>query len=195
MRRRAQQVAETRGRIVEATVRLHCTIGLRATVTEIAEEARVTRLTVYRHFPDVVALYRACTVHWMSMQVPPNPDAWAQIADPARRLRTGLADLYRFYRGGEPMLTQVRRDQAALPEERRQMLQDMDARHREVLVEPFTVSGTRRRRLHAVVGHAVSFWTWRSLCIAEGLADREAVGAMAALVLTVGGAGGRDSPP
>jgi hypothetical protein len=35
-----------------------------------------------------------------------------------------------------------------------------------------------------VFGHAVSFWTWRSLCLQHGLSDREAVEAMATLALT-----------
>jgi hypothetical protein len=34
-----------------------------------------------------------------------------------------------------------------------------------------------------MLGHAVSFWTWRSLCLEGGLSDREAVDAMAALAL------------
>jgi AcrR family transcriptional regulator len=186
MRQRADNVAETSRRIVEATVHLHGTIGLTATtITAIAEEACVTRLTVYRHFPDVTTLYRACSMHWMSQQVQPDPRAWAHIADPARRLRTGLADLYRFYRGGEAMLTRVWRDEAALPEEQRQVLRDMDAQHRDVLIDAFAVAGQRHRRLLAVVGHAVSFSTWRSLCIGQGMTDAEAADAMAALALTV----------
>jgi len=188
MRKRADNVAETSERIVEATVHLHGTIGLKATtVTAIAEEAGVTRLTVYRHFPDVTGLYRACTMRWMSQQVQPDPRAWTRIADPARRLRTGLADLYRFYRGGEAMLTRVWRDEATLPEEHRQMLRGMDARHRDALMGAFAASGARRRRLVAVVGHAVAFATWRSLCIDGGMTDDEAADALAALALTVAG--------
>jgi hypothetical protein len=53
-------------------------------------------------------------------------------------------------------------------------------------VEPFAGSCTRaqRRRLRAVVGHAVSFGTWRSLCLQHGLSDREAVEAMVTLALS-----------
>ena len=53
MRARQEAVDETRLRITEATMRLHETVGPAATtVSAIAEEAGVTRLTVYRHFPD-----------------------------------------------------------------------------------------------------------------------------------------------
>ena len=49
MRKRADDIAETRQRIVEAAVRLHGTIGPAATtISGLAEEAGVTRLTVYR---------------------------------------------------------------------------------------------------------------------------------------------------
>ena len=58
MRRRAEQVDQTRQRIVEATVALHGSVGLAATtIAAIAERAGVTRLTVYRHFPDEAALF------------------------------------------------------------------------------------------------------------------------------------------
>jgi hypothetical protein len=44
-------------------------------------------------------------------------------------------------------------------------------------------------RLRAVIGHATSFWTWRSLCIDHGLADTEAVDAMTGMVLALTRAG------
>jgi AcrR family transcriptional regulator len=186
MRKRAEQVDQTRQRIVEAAVHLHGTVGPAATtIAGIAEQAGVTRLTVYRHFPDEEALYLACSSHWMAQQVPPDPDAWAQITDPAERLRAGLADLYRYYRQGAAMLTQTYRDKAALPESLQRAVEGIDRHYRDVLLEPLTSSCTRarRRRLRALVGHAVSFWTWRSLCLEHGLSDREAVEAMATLTL------------
>ena len=82
MRKRAEHIDQTHQRIVEAAVHLHGTVGPAATtIAGIAEQAGVTRLTVYRHFPDEVALYLACSSHWMAQRVPPDPDAWAQLAD------------------------------------------------------------------------------------------------------------------
>jgi AcrR family transcriptional regulator len=185
MRRRAEQVDQTRQRIVQAAVHLHGTVGPAATtIAGIAEQAGVTRLTVYRHFPDEEVLYLACSSHWMSQQVPPDPDAWARIADPAERLRAGLADLYRFYRQGAAMLSWVYRDKAALPEQLQRVIDGTDSHYRDVLLEPLAGDRAQRRRLRAVLGHAVSFWTWRSLCIQHGLSNREAVDAMATLALT-----------
>jgi AcrR family transcriptional regulator len=186
MRKRADDVADTRERVVEAAVHLHGTIGPAATtISAIAEEAGVTRLTVYRHFPDAPAIFSACSQHWAAGQLLPDREAWARINDPARRVHAGLTDLYRFYRAAEPMLTNVHRDADALPASLRDQNTAEDARRRDTLLRAFAASGARRRRLRAALGHATSFPTWRSLCIDQGLSDREAVSMMTALVLAV----------
>ena len=190
MRRRAEQVDQTRQRIVEATVALHGSVGPAATtIAAIAEKAGVTRLTVYRHFPDDDALFSACSAHWIAQQHLPDPGAWSQIGDPAARLRAGLADLYRFYRAGADMLTGIHRDFAALPEAHQQRLRGRDSDLGDVLAAPFGGTEDDRRRLRAVIGHVTSFWTWRSLCIDHGLADNEAVDAMTGMVLALTWAG------
>jgi len=184
MNKRAEQVDETRQRIVEATVEVHQTLGPAAgSISAIAELAGVTRLTVYRHFPDETALFAACTAHWMTGQTPPNPEAWAALADPAERLRTGLADIYRYYRDGEQMLTNIYRDKASLPAANRNGLDERDRHFVDLLAEPFAVTPARRRLLRALIGHAVSFWTWRSLCVDQQLSNTQGVRAMAALIL------------
>jgi AcrR family transcriptional regulator len=186
MRRRAEQVDQTRQRIVEATVELHGSVGPAATtIAAIAEAAGVTRLTVYRHFPDDAALFAACSAHWLSRQQLPDPGAWSQIDDPAARLRAGLADLYRFFRNGAGMLTCLYRDFAALPEGHQQALREQDTLFRGVLTAPFGGTQDDHRRLRAVVGHAISFWTWHSLCLDQGLTGTEAVDVMTGMVLAL----------
>ena len=186
MSRRAEQVDQTRQRIVQATVDLHGSVGLAATtIAAIAEKAGVTRLTVYRHFPDEEALIGACSADWMSRQQLPDPAAWSQIGDPAARLASGLADLYRFYRAGADMLANVYRDFDALPVAHQQRFRDRDRQLREVLAAPFGGHGGQHRRIRAVIGHATSFWTWRSLCADQGLSDSEAVQVMTAAVLAI----------
>ena len=59
LKERARRQAETRQRIVEAAVDLHGTLGpARTTISAIAERAGVQRLTVYRHFPDELSLFK-----------------------------------------------------------------------------------------------------------------------------------------
>ena len=142
----------------------------------------LTRLTVYRHFPDEAALFGACSAHWLSRQQLPDPAAWSGIDDPAARLRAGLADLYRFYRAGAGMLTHIHRDLAALPEAHQQALRDGDTLARDVLTAPFDRASDQRR---AAIGHAISFWTWRSLCLDQGLTDTEAAEAMTGMILAI----------
>ena len=75
----------------------------------------MTRATVYRHFPDDEALFLACSGQWLARQRLPDPDAW-QDEDPWVQLRSGLRDIYRYYRAGEPMLTMIHRDYDVVPE-------------------------------------------------------------------------------
>ena len=186
MGRRAEQIDATRERIVAATVGLHGSVGPAATtISAIAERAGVTRLTVYRHFPDEAALFGACSAHWLARQQLPDPAAWSGIGDPAARLRAGLSDLYRFFRAGAGMLTRVYRDLDALPAAHQQGLRDRDTHFRDVLTAPFTGAGPPDERIRAVIGHAISFWTWRSLCLDQGLPDPDAVEAMTGMVLAV----------
>lgn len=184
MRRRAEQIGQTRQRIVDAAVALHGSVGPAATtIAAIADLAKVTRLTVYRHFPDETALFNACSSHWLSQQQPPDPAAWAQIGDPAGRLRAGLADLYRFYGTGAEMLARVYRDFAALPGHHQRRLQDQADRYGDLLAAPFGGDAGQRRVVRAVISHAVSFWTWQSLCAGQGLSGQEAVEIMTSAVL------------
>lgn len=186
MTKRAENVTETRQRIVEATVKLHSTIGLAAaSIAAIAAEAGVTRLTVYRHFPELLDLFEACNAHWLSTQKPPEPEGWTLIDDPEERLRTGLADVYRFYRDGAQILTWVQRDWHTIPGGLRTKLEARDAGWRDLLVAPFDVSGAALHRLRAVLGHAVAFSTWQSLCQQNGLSNEDAVEAVAALAVAV----------
>jgi AcrR family transcriptional regulator len=183
MRKRAENVDETRLRIVEAVVGLHGSVGpAETTIADIAREAGVTRLTVYRHFPDVDSLFGACSAHWQSQQTLPDPGSWSQTADAGERVRVALTDIYRFYRDGASMLTRLYHDKETIPPRFQTMLDERDVHWRELLLQPFRARGHARRRLRAVLGHAVSFWTWRSLCAENGLSDAEAVDAMMTVI-------------
>lgn len=189
MEKRAERVEETRQRIIEAAVKMHETVGPAATtIAGVAATAGVTRLTVYRHFPDQEALYAACSARWMAGQVMPDPGRWSAIGDPVDRLRAGLTDLYRYYREGEAMLARVYGEIAAMPEGMRKRLAEMEQGYRQALLAPFGAKG-RKRHVRAVVGHAMSFWTWRSLCRERGLSNRDAVEVMTLLALVVTNSG------
>src|SRR3954471_24999663 len=108
LKERAQKQAETRQRIVEATVALHEEVGpARTTVAEIARRAGVQRLTVYNHFPEERELFGACSAHFIERTPPPGPGAWTEIAHPGARLRAALMYLHAWYRARAAMLGNV----------------------------------------------------------------------------------------
>src|ERR671929_225345 len=96
LKRRAEQQAETRRRIVEAIVALHREVGpARTTIKAITERAGVERLTVYRHFADETAMFQACSAHFAAEVVPPpDPAEWEGVGDRAERLRAALLAFY-----------------------------------------------------------------------------------------------------
>lgn len=185
LKERALRQADTRRRIVEATAALHEEVGpARTTVAEIARRAGVQRLTVYTHFPEDRELFKACSAHFMSGHRPPDPASWTEVGDPRERLRRALAEVHAWYRGGEAMFANVRRDQAALPALREVVsagTEPWSRAVRDVLSAGFA-KGAQTRQLHAAIGLATSFGAWQWLVRHEALADDEAVELLARAV-------------
>lgn len=181
LKQRAKEQAVTRQRIVDATIALHQEVGdAGATVSAIAARAGVGRVTVYRHFPDERALMSACTGHYFAQHPPPDPGAWAEIADPEERLRVALGELYGWYRHNEAMLARGEEDAPTNP-----VLADLMtpfrshlATIREVLLADRKLTGDAGRPVRAAIGLAIAFGTWRSLSREQGLEDGEAVALM-----------------
>jgi AcrR family transcriptional regulator len=196
LRQRAERQAETRRRIVVAIVALHREVGpARTTISAIAERAGVERLTVYRHFADETSMFQACSAHFATEVAPPDPAAWAGVAEPAERLRAALLAFYDYYRRGEDMHAQVFRDAPLLPALAAVLAPWgalVDA-VRDDLVEGWKAPrrGPSRACLAAAVAHALRFETWRSLARAEGLDDAE----VADLMVTLARAAAAAPPP
>ncbi len=188
LKQRALSQAETRQRIVDATVDLHRELGpVRTTISAIAERAGVQRLTVYRHFPDDRALFGACSSQWRAAHPMPDPSAWAGLEDPSERLEAALAEIYAWFASTEEMTANVLRD---IPES--QLMQELTAPLRQywaevqrVLEYGWEARGERGERLRAVIGHAIEFGTWRSLVRGHGLTDAAAAELMVRLARAV----------
>ena len=182
-KKRAEQTAKTKRRIVEATVGLHQKVGPAATqINEIARIAGVQRVTVYSHFPDEASLFIACSAHWRALHPTPDPAAWLATEDPAKRRRLALRELYGWYRETEPMTANVLRD-AELRPALKAILEAGLARYlsrvHDVLVQTSAVEGERRRRVDAAVWAAIGFHTWRALA---PIGDAEAAELAAGLI-------------
>lgn len=70
---RQQQQEELKQRVAEAAARLHAERGVLATsYAEIAQAAGISLPTMYKHFPDLGQLVRACSGH-VASKAPPFP--------------------------------------------------------------------------------------------------------------------------
>ena len=111
LKRRAEQQAETRQRIVEAAVDLHGSVGpARTTFSMVAERAGVQRHTLYAHFPDERSLLMACSGLALERDPLPDPAPWRSIEDRHERLRVGLTAIYGWYERNAELAACVLRD-------------------------------------------------------------------------------------
>jgi len=196
--RRAEQQGETRQRIVEAIVALHREVGpARTTISAIAERAGVERLTVYRHFADESAMFQACSAHFATQVVPPDPATWADVRDPAARLRAALLAFYRYYRTGEATLAHAYRDAPTMPALAAVLAPwgGFVAAVRDGLLEGWAARKSARSRLATAIAHALRFETWQSLVRAEELSDAEAADLMVTLARAAAGPSSREARP
>lgn len=176
LKRRAEQQAETRLRIVQAAVDLHGSVGpALTTISMVAERAGVQRHTLYAHFPDERSLLLACSGLTFERAPLPDAEAWRAIKDHRERLRAGLGAIYGWYDRNADLAACVLRDSEyhALTREVTQLrFGPFMAAYREVLGEKLNKKG------HAVLQLALSFYTWRTLVRESGLKQNAAVEAM-----------------
>ena len=176
LKKRAEQQAETRQRIVEAAVDLHSTVGPSATtLSMIAEKAGVQRHTLYAHFPDERSIFTACSAHAYERDPMPHADAWRGIADRNERLTTALTDIYGWYERNESLVSNIMRDVARHPmvqEIQRTRVAPVRKGWNDVLGDK--LNAKQRALLHLALG----FPTWRALVKEAGLKQDAAVNAM-----------------
>lgn len=176
LKRRAEQQADTRQRIVEAAVDLHGSVGpARTTISMIAERADVQRHTVYAHFPDERSLYMACSGLLQERDPPPDAGTWRGIEDRQERLRVGLSALYGWYERNAGLIGCVMRDAEYHPltkEIAELRFGASMAAYQEVLGSKLSA------KQRVVLQLALSFFTWRTLVRGGALKQSAAVGAM-----------------
>lgn len=176
LKRRAEQQAETRLRIVQAAVDLHGSVGPALTsISMVAERAGVQRHTLYAHFPDERSLFLACS--GLAFERDPLPDAegWRAIKDRRERLRAGLRAIYGWFDRNADLAACVLRDGEyhALTREIIELrFGPYMAAYREVLGEKLS-----SKKL-ALLQLALSFFTWRTLVRESGLKLNAAVEVM-----------------
>jgi AcrR family transcriptional regulator len=192
LKKRAEREQETRLRITRATLELHETLGPALTTrSAIAKRAGVSRPTVYSHFPDELSLGKACSSLDLSENPLPDPWSWEQIANPERRLRVALSELYDYFRRREGLLANILRDQ-----EMPHLRDDPDVREimrpiidhweqMQIVLAAGWQSHTSHSRplLHGAIGLALDFQSWRTMVRKQDMTDEQAVELMVRMVL------------
>jgi len=176
LKRRAEQQADTRKRIVEAAIELHGSVGpALTTVSMVAERAGVQRHTLYAHFPDERSLLMACSA--LSLERDPLPDAaaWWTIEDRGERLRVGLRAVYDWYQRNAELAACVLRDA-----EHHALVGEIAAlRYGPYYAAFHDVLGAKLgAKQRAMLHLAISFFTWRTLVRESGLKQAAAVAVM-----------------
>ncbi|HEX5780974.1 MAG TPA: TetR/AcrR family transcriptional regulator [Solirubrobacteraceae bacterium] len=178
MTRRASAAAQTRQRIIDATLELHGERGIAATSwDDIAARAGVGVGTVYRHFPSLDELVPACgevTRHVLAL---PDPEAVFEGVDaPAERIERLVREAFAIYERGAPQLRAIRNEPdvhpnvAAAGEEVETLLAALI----DAAIGP---SGDR-----SVVRAMVDLGTWQALRD-QGLGSSDAVTAIAEMLI------------
>ncbi len=116
----------------------------------------------------------------------PDPATWTGIGDPRSRIEKALTELYDYFHDAAPMLGSILPDETEMREVAEVMTPWWEYM-REVaggLSAGWGVGSEAQRLVRSAVGHAIGFYTWRSLRD-EGLSNRKAVELMVGLVADV----------
>src|SRR5262245_17021500 len=161
LKKRAEQQADTRRRLVEAAVDLHGSVGpALTTFSMIAERAGVQRHTLYAHFPDERSLLLACSGFAMERDPLPDAEPWGAISDARQRLHTGFVALYAWYDRNAALAACVLRD----AERHAPTREVIDLRMEPTIERYRDLLGARlTAKQRALLPLALSFFTWRSL--------------------------------
>ncbi len=179
--KRAEREAETRQRIVEATLALHGEVGpAQTTISMIAERAGVQRHTVYAHFPDEQALLMACSGLHLELDPPPDPADWEAVNDPAVRLTKAFLALYAWFARNSELMGRVLRDAEHHAATRHAVVTRFGPRVQTIHE---SLAGGLDARGVAALQLAMSFYTWRTLVTEAGMKPEAAVELMVGAVL------------
>jgi len=178
--RRDEAMAETRQRIVDATIALHAEQGSsRTTYAMIAERANVAIPTVYNYFPTLTDLFGACITDTTSRAPVVGPKTLAGASDPGHRLAALVPALFARYRFLVPWLRWSQHEAHLIPE-----LGAFHARFREqhlqLIRDAIAPRGGRRAAAAAVglVEVLTRYSSWETLTKDHGFSDDQAAAAV-----------------
>jgi AcrR family transcriptional regulator len=187
MKKRAQDLDETRSRIVWATMQLHSEKGVASTSqADIAARAGVAPATVYRHFPTLGSLVRACgTQVWMAVSPPRAGDAdrlFAGLGTTRERLQRFVDEVSEFYGRAWLPLEGARHERRRVPE-LDEDLRMVEAGLRALALEALALEGAEESKVQLLLA-LTDFGVWKSLRD-HGVTDQASAKILAALLQCV----------
>lgn len=179
--------AATRGRIIDAAIRLHAQRGTRATSwDDIAVAAQLSRATVYHHFPSLETLIPACArVAFDLAEVPTLEQAangFSDLPGPYKRMSRLIRETCKCYAAGSGWLRAAWRERDLVPE-----MADAVARlqrARDVLLTAAISGAGIGRDARRTLAALIDFPFWDSLD-REGVAETKIAHHIQRLALTV----------
>lgn len=159
--KRADSVAETQRRIMEATIKLHNEQGVGATtLPQVARRADVALGTVYKHFPTVDALVTACGGRVMALIKPPGPEIFAGIRAVPDRIDKLVHELFAMYERGARQIAVARCEQGEVPALKAWVQQDA-REHEQLMRLALGRDKPAAPELHAALA-LTDFYIWKA---------------------------------
>lgn len=185
LQRRAEAAAETRRRIVEATMRVHDRRGIsQSTLREIAEEADVSPGTVLRHFPEMGDLVTACGA--MTSELFPFPGTGVLDGTEGRaRLRAAVAAVFGFWDAAPQVWPMVEGERRHWPPVDEAVRRDEETR-RALLDAALPRGRSKARARQLALALALTTWNSRAALRGEGLDLDAATDAVVDALLAAG---------
>lgn len=181
MQRRAESVAETRRRVVDAALELYLSRGVgRTSMLAVATRADVAPGTVLNHFPTPDALAAAAIERLRDQLRVPAPRALRELPTLRERVVCLSRELASFYERSEGWYRVYQVEEGSLPawdRARDEFFHEVDALIRAAL-GPLDSDGPAVSAVSAVLGPSVSGELRR-----RGLASEEAADLLAGLLV------------
>jgi hypothetical protein len=118
---------------------------------------------------------KACSSLDLSENPLPDPGSWEEIADPERRLRAALTELYEYFRRREGLWTDILRDQeiphlkdnSDVREIMRPIIEHWERMQRTLAAGWESSAGSPQPLLLGAIGLALDFQSWRTMVCAS----------------------------
>lgn len=164
--KRLTKEQETHRKIMDAALSLYGSVGPAATtISAVADNASVQRLTIYRHFPQETGLMDEAITTWFAENPLPDPPEWRDGVARDNWPIAILSMLYSYFSDASDVLPGLLNDRSKLSH-LDDLLSSFDQQINVMYSDILGCQSANRQTsdlVQSVVRHAVTFSTWQSL--------------------------------